>query len=196
MKQMNNNIIDVSIRYFVFEILKVLNEYLIIVMDLVMEIDRFVNEDFCKKIIEKYEQDSRISSYKPLNISEYSDWEDINKQLSEYLSSGYTKYIKWLEAKIPIIDKFLNAELSSFRIEKHDMNYSVTPLQLNKNNCIPFCTFFIHLNHTENGENDFYYKQVSPGPGKLVMFPATWTTVHKGKECKDKYVIMGTFYLK
>ena len=164
-------------------------------MDLVMEIDNFMNTDMCKKIINKHNLDSRYTSTAALNISELNEWSDINKEISEFIKTGYGKYIEWLKAKIPISSTFLSAEISEFRIEKHDFSYEITPFAQNNRNGSPLCTFFIHLNEpTENPETDFLYKKVRVTPGKLVMFPATWTSIHRTKDSKDKYVLMGTFY--
>jgi hypothetical protein len=115
-------------------------------MDLVMEIDNFMNTDMCKKIINKHDSDSRYSPDSALNISGLREWSDINKDISEFIKTGYGKYIEWLKAKIPISPKFLSAEIAEFRIEKHDFPYEIIPFAQNNENGVPLCTFFIHLN--------------------------------------------------
>lgn len=160
-----------------------------------MEIDNFMDTETCKKIIQKHDLDPRYTPEAALNISELNEWSDINRDISNFIKTGYSKYIEWLKAKIPISNKFLSAEISSFRIEKHDFAYEITPFTQNNENGVPLCTFFIHLNEpVENPETDFLYKNVNVKTGKLVVFPATWTSIHRTKESKNKYVLMGTFY--
>jgi hypothetical protein len=165
-------------------------------MDLVMEIENFMDTETCKKIIQKHDLDSRYSSESALNISELNEWSDINREISEFIKTGYGKYVEWLQAKIPVANKFFSAEITEFRIEKHDFAYEIIPFPQNNDNS-PLCTFFIHLNEpVENAETDFLYKKVRATTGKLVIFPATWTSIHRAKESKNKYVLMGTFYSK
>jgi hypothetical protein len=162
-------------------------------MDLVMEIDNFFNHDLCKKIIEKHDSDIRLSSKEPLVISKLNEWSFINKELSVLIEKAYSKYIEWLETKIPVPPIFSCVELSEFRIEKHSAPYEIHPCTRGGKQLL--CTFFIMLNEpTEDAEVDFLYKKVRTTTGKLIMFPTTWTSYHKAKNSKDKYVIMGTFH--
>ena len=164
-------------------------------MDLVMEIDNFINSDMCKKIIEKHDSDPRYSPDEPLMISDLREWSGINTEISDFIKTAYSKYVDWLKAKIPISKQFSSAQISGFRLEKHDFPYEITPFPSDNGSGVPICTFFIHLNEpAENAETDFLYKKVRATAGKLVVFPATWTSVHRTKASKDKYVLMGTFY--
>ncbi len=156
-----------------------------------MEIDHFMDSELCKKIIKKHDLDPRFSTTQALDISELNEWSDINREISEFIKKAYSKYIEWLRVKIPISDDFKSAEIKKFRIEKHDFPYEIIPFSRDGS----LCTFFIHLNEpVQNAETDFLYKKVRITPGKLVMFPATWTSIHRTNESQDKYVLMGTFH--
>ncbi len=54
-------------------------------------------------------------------------------------------------------------------------------------------TFIVYLNDVEEGWTQFYNgDQVSPKPGRGVIFPATWTYVHQGYPPKQtKYLVTG-----
>ena len=57
-------------------------------------------------------------------------------------------------------------------------------------------TFIWYLNDVvEGGETYFLKGKVIPKKGKLVLFPATWTYLHKGNMpiSSDKYIITGWF---
>ena len=163
-----------------------------------MEIDGFVNHELCSLIIEKYKNDSKT---KPngLTISNYKEWDEINEKLFKIIKTGHTRYINYIDAMFPNVpEKLLTVENYEFRIENHEKGYNwVFPSLKMENNRNILFKFFIHLNDvTEGGETDFLYKKVKPTTGKLVIFPSTWTSLHRGLECKDKYVITGTFYSK
>lgn len=57
-----------------------------------------------------------------------------------------------------------------------------------------FLSFIWYLNDVEiGGETEFLNGKVTPSTGKIVLFPATWTYLHKGcmPISNDKYIITG-----
>jgi hypothetical protein len=164
-------------------------------MDLVMELDGFLDKEFCEEIINKAEQETRTNEY-GLNICRYREWNEITDKLRKSIKLGHSKYIEWLNVILPKIpDKIINAENIDFRIENHATGYEwISPLFNNESQYI----FFIHLNDiSEGGETNFLYKKVQPKTGKLVVFPSTWTSFHMGLPAENnKYVIIGSFYSK
>ena len=158
-----------------------------------MEIDGFLDDNFCKEIVDKCDQDARPKE-KGLQICRLHDWNEISDKLREYIKNAHERYIEWLGVTLPIVPrKIETANNVEFRIEKHDTGYDwVVPIDKND----PIFTFFIHLNDVDDdGETDFVYKKIKAKAGKLIMFPAVWTSYHMGSPCNNKYVIMGTFHL-
>lgn len=161
-------------------------------MDLVMEIDGFIDKEFCEEIVNKCTQDSHDKT-NGLQICRYIEWNEITDKLREFINTGHSRYIEWLSVILPeISSKITNAKNIDFKIENHDNGYNWISLGDNKS----IFNFFIHLSDAnEGGETDFVYKKVKPRAGKLVIFPATWTSIHAGLPGKNKYVLMGSFQI-
>ena len=164
-------------------------------MDLIMELDGFLDKEFCEEIINKAEQETRTNE-NGLNICRYREWNEITDKLRNSIKLGHSKYIEWLNVILPKIpDNILNTENMDFKIENHGAGYEwISPSFNNHSQYV----FFIHLNDTnEGGETNFLYKKVKSKTGKLVMFPSNWTSFHMGLPAeKNKYIIMGSFYSK
>lgn len=86
---------------------------------------------------------------------------------------------------------------SGFQIQKYDKNkgkyiwHSDDNTKTLSNRMI---TFLWYLNDvTEGGETCFLNGKIIPTAGKLILFPATWTYIHKGNVplSNDKYIITG-----
>ena len=60
-------------------------------------------------------------------------------------------------------------------------------------------TFLWYLNTVEEGgETEFFNGRISikPEKGKLLLFPSTWTYIHRGNMpiSNDKYILTGWIY--
>ena len=177
-------------------------------MDLVMERNGFLDPEFCKEIIDKFENDPRKSQgitgntektdlkfSIDLNITPLKEWNEIIEKLDLYIKQAHSLYIEWLEIMLPSVhNKIKNSKHVGFQIQKsgkygwhHDSAKDEYGDRL--------ITFIWYLNDiSDGGETDFVYKKVKPQTGKLVFFPATWDYLHAGLETENKYIITGWFY--
>jgi len=168
-------------------------------MDLIMEFDGLIDDEFCKEIIDKYECDTHNKDH-GLNIIIYKDWKEINDKLTSILAVAHSKYIEWFRVVSPFTPKeFEECVHPQFKLENHERGYKWFHADRGGgNNNKPALTFFVHLNDVENdGETDFVYKKIKPKAGRLVVFPSTLTSIHSGLPCSDnKYIIVGNFHSK
>jgi hypothetical protein len=176
-------------------------------MDLAMEIDGHLNSDFCKEIITKFENDNRkfigraggvvnpeIKVSEDLKIDRFVEWNDASEKLELQIKDGISQYKDYLGAMMPIhfLD-FGKLYHKGFQIQKsgkydwHDDSVIEGPDER-------VLTFIWYLNTKEEGDTDFHYKRVKPIEGKLVIFPSTWTYIHRGITTENKYIITGWFY--
>ena len=160
-------------------------------MDLVMELDGFLDKEFCEEIVYRCKQDSHDKS-NGLHIHRYNEWNEINDKLREVIKDGQSRYIEWLRVILPDIPNMITDTTNTeFKIENHDAGYNWVSLRGGSS----LFNFFIHLTDVkEGGETEFVYKKVKPRTGKLVFFPAHWTSIHRGLPCENKYVLMGSFH--
>jgi hypothetical protein len=178
-------------------------------MDLTFSIENHLDEEFCKEIIQRFEEDENKfpgqagGSFKPhvkvsidLGIHNYEKWADVVLKLQERLFDAYQKYDIFLKSKFAGYDLSTSVNNTGFQIQKsgsykwhEDSNYM--------SGFIRTTTFIWYLNEkpVESGTG-LYYKTEKPETGKLFIFPATWPYVHCGFPAEDKYIITGWTWRK
>jgi hypothetical protein len=177
-------------------------------MDLAMELHDHLDQDFCNKIIERFESDPRKKpgmdankidiNYKlslDLFISSFQNWNDITEKLDELIEDGIKKYQEWLNVILPYIPiDFKKLQCRGFQIQKSG-KYEWHSDECNRTEEKRVLTFIWYLNtKDQDGETDFLYKKIKPHTGKLVIFPATWDYIHRGCPTENKYIITGWIY--
>jgi 2OG-Fe(II) oxygenase superfamily len=173
-----------------------------------MERNGHLDSEFCKEIIDKFENDSRklpgmagtglnpdLKSSIDLNISHLKEWDEIVEKLDVYIKQAHLLYIEWLEIMLPrVYDSIRNSKHVGFQIQKsgkYDWHHDSAEDEYGNR----LLTFIWYLNDVPNGgETDFVYKKVTPQTGKLIFFPSTWDYLHAGLETENKYIITGWFY--
>jgi hypothetical protein len=188
-------------------------------MDYILEIDDVISKEFCEDVISRFELDERKTNGEtigglredikkstdlPISMPELrQDWEDVitevgkcvNKALEVYrthvedegLDRGLSinKTINGVTIGLPQIQK---TEKDGFYRWHHDGH-------LNR-----ILTYIIYLNDVEEsagGTTDFLCgKKIQPKTGKLVIFPANLTYLHRGAKLKNgvKYLITNFIY--
>ena len=172
-----------------------------------------LDKELCEKIITEFENDHRklkgIFGGKLSSIDERvkdtldlafsphieENWKEIDSILFFSLRDAIARYYK----KLLNYNIICDGELfdSGFQIQKYKKNKgkyiwhhdAMSTTQYNR-----LFAFIWYLNDvTDGGETYFLDGKVKPSTGKLVLFPATWTYMHKGAVpiSNDKYIITG-----
>lgn len=182
-----------------------------------------LSKDICDKIIEKFEKDNRrvkgrmgggkldisVKNTSDLLLTSFEDWFYFDKILFENLMQNLKEYMFILKDKNINLQGDGNLFDTGFQIQKYDENeghymwhndYSLiksTHSIFDPSISNRYITFIWYLNDVnEGGETFFMDGKVKPTTGKLLLFPATWTYLHKGDipRSNSKYIITGWLY--
>lgn len=166
--------------------------------------------DICDEIIKRFKKDTRTfrgttkSGFKPhiknswdLYISIYEDWKDIDEILYAALHKALADYKEHVSTMNAHILNINNHDIydRGFNVKKYIQNdgfYHWHEDSLLEDKRI--ITYLWYLNDvTVGGETEFMNYKIKPTTGTLVLFPATWTYVHKGNMpvSSDKFIITG-----
>tara|TARA_A100001515_G_scaffold141923_1_gene139709 strand:- start:620 stop:1213 length:594 start_codon:yes stop_codon:yes gene_type:complete len=186
--------------------------------DFIYVADGALDQEFCKNVIEKFEKDDRkkpgvmgreeeqrvdtsIKDSIDLYISTLSDWKEEDKVLFDSLHEHHRSYLnkgKWRDTHSPGLGNMVD---SGYQIQRtrpgsgytwhHDTalgNYVQTK-------GIRSSTYIWYLNDIdEDGYTEFIDgTKVQPKTGRICIFPATWTFIHRGYPPKNqiKYIVTG-----
>ena len=172
-----------------------------------------IDGELCERIIDHFENDHRkmkgvfggkwgtidekVKNTLDLAFSSFVDphWMEIDKILFFSLKDAICRYYN------KITDYHIKYEVelfdSGFQIQKYEKNKgkytwhhdSMTTTQQHR-----MITFIWYLNDVlEGGETYFLNGKIQPTAGKLLLFPSTWTYMHKGAIpiSNNKYIITG-----
>jgi hypothetical protein len=191
-------------------------------MDFILEIKNNLSPEMCNEIIEKFEKDktkapgitwaglsteNKISTDLHINPSKNSDWCNVDQYLYERLSEGLIKYREHIKKHLDKKAINISATGGVFKI----MNENGYQIQRTcKNGFYVWhndsfqqhertLTFLWYLNSldpdVDGGTTDFECgRRIVPEQGKLIIFPATWTYIHRGAPVisdNTKYVCTG-----
>lgn len=166
---------------------------------------------FCKQIIQKFDADSRSipgqtsNGYNPdvkrsldLQISTLDDWKQEDAVFFEMLGKHIPNYQKHLDKIMPNIPMFGTSDVqdSGYQIQKTAPGEEYV---WHQDSCVKdgyarALTYIWYLNDvSDGGETEFYDGTlVKPKRGQMVIFPATWTFMHRGRTpASDKYIVTG-----
>ena len=177
-----------------------------------------LKEKFCKKVIEKFDNDERIKqgctsggvnkSIKDsmdLNVSCHDGWETEDKVFFKSLNKHFNKVLKHLESWQTIIE--LPYDDSGYQIQRTPSNsngyiWHHDSMVKHKGNDLltRYFTYIWYLNDvTDDGYTEFMNGvKIQPKAGSIVIFPATWYHYHRGYPTKSqtKYICTGWMYSK
>jgi Rps23 Pro-64 3,4-dihydroxylase Tpa1-like proline 4-hydroxylase len=176
--------------------------------------DDVISREICESIIKKFNADERKSpgitgsGYQPkakrstdLVISGKEEWKEEDALFFDVLAENHPQYQKYVddimngESSIQIF-RSVDVKDSGYQIQKtipgeeyvwH--NDSAASVDYNR-----ALTYIWYLNDVpEGGETEFYDGTlIKPVRGRMVIFPATWTFMHRGKTpASDKYIVTG-----
>lgn len=135
------------------------------------------------------------------------DWKDVVDVLECNLEDAVKKYVEALESRGVFNTEFLSplfsdAKHGGFQIQKYTAGDGFfgwhSDAHASSSSGIRFLTYLWYLNDVERGgETEFIDGTiVCPRAGDLVLFPADWSLLHRGKMpvSSDKYVCTGWLY--
>ncbi len=191
--------------------------------DFIYIADGALEPEFCKNVIEKFEKDddkspgvmgrreeSRVdTSIKDsidLMISDLSRWKEEDDVFFSSLNEHHTLYLKngkWRETHYPGVGELSD---SGYQIQRtrpgagytwhHDSMMGEYVLTKG----VRTSTFIWYLNDIdEDGYTEFIDgTKVQPKTGRICIFPATWTFIHRGYPPKNqtKYIVTGWMHSK
>lgn len=188
-------------------------------MEYILEIDNVFSKEFCEDAISRFEGDERkvigstvggvdekIKRSVDLPISTpdlRGDWQDVIDQVGSRVRKALADYQEHihnegLDRCLSIHKSINNATIGLPQIQRTSKDGFYTwhhDSYLNR-----IFTYIIYLNDVEEGvggTTEFLCgKNVQPKTGKLVIFPATLTYVHRGTKLKNgvKYLITNFVY--
>jgi len=183
-----------------------------------------LNDSICDQLIDYYENNmdraqERTDFQKSLNIHDMSlqlvyDVKEpgtikLLKEIDDVLWNCFSLYKKKYERSATLIHDtgIINSVVKSFKIQKtlpgegymhwhSEKMYDIVPGAADSYR--RFLVYTIYLNDiNDGGETEFYYekKKVKPEKGKVCLFPADFSYVHRGYPPKSetKYILTGWF---
>lgn len=173
--------------------------------------DNVLSPEFCERSIAKFNIDSRKCVEQILNpnnsetihscnlqISGLDDWKQEDDVLFGDLNKHVTKYQAYLDEKILGILIFGTTEIkdSGYKIQKTASGEEFGWHQDNRfeDGYARTMTYIWYLNDVpEGGETELYDGTlITPVQGRLILFPATWTFINRGRiSSHNKYTITG-----
>ena len=176
--------------------------------------DGTLSKKFCKKVIAKFEKDDRkalgqvgdaenkavkleVKLSTDLYISSIPEWEEEDKCFYKSLKKCFKNYEKQLPKKglLP-----LGLRDTGYQLQRTNPGQFYRFHQDFDPFTIRYVTFIWYLNDIErDGYTEFIDgTRVQPKAGRFMMFPATWSYIHRGYPPKDevKYICTGWISLK
>jgi hypothetical protein len=178
-------------------------------LDVIKIYDGNLSEDFCQRCVHLFEEDNRKyqgqtgKGYRPdvkksldllISTLPEQEWREVDKVLHEALKEPAKDYFELLdEFKTLVIDP----RDSGYQIQKTEPDGGYTwhnDAYLYEDTYARLFTYLWYLNTVEEGgETEFLDRKIKPVAGRLLLFPATWTYVHRGLAPKtgSKYICTG-----
>ena len=191
--------------------------------DFIYVADGALEPEFCKNVIEKFEKDdgkspgvmgrreesrvdTSIKDSTDLMISDLPHWKDEDKVFYDSLAKHNSLYLKdgkWKDTHSPGLGDLSDAGYQIQRtrpgagyVWHHDSMMGEYVLTRG----VRCLTYIWYLNDIdEDGYTEFIDgTKVQPKTGRICIFPATWTFIHRGYPPKNqtKYIVTGWMHSK
>jgi len=171
--------------------------------DLIYENNNSLSPEVCKEIIIRFKRDERkrpgvtgsgevmpdVKKSTDLNISVLEEWKDIDQILFKTLTNEIKKYTDVIEKIIdlPITTNLWskNTKDNGYNVKEYKpgdyYNWHIDAFTYKDGWSRAIACIWYLDTVEEGGETEFNcgYK-VIPSPGKLIIFPSTWTYPHRG----------------
>ena len=177
----------------------------------IYEIDANLDGKLCDAMVAKFEADTRkhagvtlsgikdVKKTTDLMISDMFDWRNIDRSLLTCLESGFREYVMHLRHIGVHVYAPRSQRDKGYQIQKYERGRGVYEWHQDfaihqDSDEFRSYAFIWYLNDVDNGgETEFHERKVVPKKGKLLIFPATFTYMHKGNIplSGDKYICGG-----
>ena len=171
--------------------------------------DNNLDRKICNIIINRFELDDRkkqgetiigleidIKNSIDLDISKIIEWKDIDEILFKKLNNSLNIYLKILYSNYGVC---FNLKDTGYVVKKYKKNEGYykwhwdeyNDVKSNTKRCFAYIWYLNDVN--SGGETVLLNGKIKPTVGKLILFPTTWTYLHKGNipVSNDKYIISG-----
>lgn len=150
--------------------------------------------------------DLTLRNSKEVRISWSQEWNDIDIIISRSLKDAIKRYKDeienfagsigedrtWISCNLVCLNNLSDCGYVVQRVEKntgyrwhHDFSF--------KNNILSCIWYLNDMDEEDGGVTEFINgRKIQPKAGKLLMFPATWTNIHRGNVIKEKHKYMCT----
>lgn len=177
-----------------------------------------LTSEFCQNCIDKFERDERkslgqlgadssinldVKRSVDLQISKRTGWEEETKVFYDSISWALQEYACYLIDIHPKLSPFYDLDTisdSGYQIQRtlpgdfYDWHSDICI----ENSKIRQLTYIWYLNDiNDDGYTEFINgTRIQPKTGKIIIFPATWTYLHRGYPPKSetKYITTGWIY--
>jgi Rps23 Pro-64 3,4-dihydroxylase Tpa1-like proline 4-hydroxylase len=139
-------------------------------------------------------------------VEKFKDFKEIDKILTSKLTTMLNEYVKHLCKEFEYFEPdnwctlFNNMEDTGYQIQRVDpggfYNWH-SDYQPFNHRILTFIWYLNDVDEKNGGSTEFYDgRAIQPKTGKFIMFPATWTEVHRGAVLKSgkKYIVTGWLY--
>ena len=176
-----------------------------------------LSDKLCDDIIRKFDDDTRVGegqvnegevdtetkSCKELYISLLEDWKDIDSELWKASVEGMNQYREFannLYGDLCLLGSDNTDQ--GYRVKRYDPGEDYFhwhhDVHIENDGRMRSVALIWYLNDVkEGGETEFYTgEKIHPEKGKLLLFPSTWTNIHRGKIpiSNTKYAITTFIY--
>ena len=178
-----------------------------------------LSEQFCNQIIEKFEEDNRklrgstgedhainetLKKSTDIHISSYPGYESEHRVLKDALLKELKNYQNKLEELTPVYYiPLVNMRLPGFNMQRTlpgDYYHWHSDEEITKDGWARGITYIFYLNTiTNKGYTEFNDGSIiKPKQGHCLLFPATWSYVHRGVSPvnETKYIATGWSYYR
>ena len=187
-------------------------------MEYILEIDDVISKEFCEDVISRFELDERktigetIGGLRedikksidlPISMPDLrQDWKDVIDKVGECVSQGlqtYQRYVneEGLDRCLTVTNTIECSTIGLPQVQKTEKNGFYAWHHDGHLNRI--LTYIIYLNDVEEsagGTTDFLCgKKIQPKTGKLVIFPANLTYLHRGAKLKNGVKYLATNFI-
>lgn len=181
-------------------------------MEFIYEIDNILPKNVCEQIIKRFKNDNKKEPSKigpegrvdhdvrkstTLNISEHKSWSDIDKILFDAITKAFSEYREYIKKyTLPHISDnlFENIVDEGYTINEMKVGefyeWHVDDMVKSQQRRALSCVMYLNtLEEDQGGCTEFWCgKKVRPQQGKILLFPSSWSYIHRSAPVKNSGV--------